>query len=137
MADFKVAASRTNRFEGGYQCYPDDNGNWTGGKKGLGFLIGTNRGITAPELMQFIGRLPSVNDMKNLTHADALLIYKKKFWDKIKGDEINSQELANQIYDMSVNAGVSAGIKLAQRIVGLPDNGKMNLELLNKLNGIV
>lgn len=136
MADFKIAAARTNRFEGGYQCYPDDNGNWSGGKKGLGFLIGTNRGITAPELMQFIGRLPTVNDMKNLGHTDALMIYKKKFWDKIWGDRINSQELANQIYDMAVNAGVGAGIKLAYRITDLKEGAKMSEELLNKLNGV-
>lgn len=134
MADFKKAASRTNFFEGGYQCYPDDNGNWTGGRKNVGVLIGTNRGITAPELMDYIGRVPTVADMKSLKHVDALVIYKKKYWDKAWGDRINSQDVANQIYDMAVNAGVGTGIKLAQRIAGLPETGRMSNELLNKLN---
>lgn len=136
MANFKDSAARTNQFEGGYQCYPDDNGNWTGGKKGVGFLIGTNRGITAPELFLYINRLPTIADMKNLTHNDAIQIYKKKFWDKIKGDEIKEQAMADQLYDMAVNAGVSAAVKLAESITGIPKTGKMTTLLINKLNSI-
>ncbi len=38
--------------------------------------------------------------------------YKHNFWDKIHGDTIESQDLADQAFDFAVNAGVSAALKL-------------------------
>jgi len=32
--------------------------------------------------------------------------YKREFWDKIKGDDIPSQKIANYLYDIAVNKGV-------------------------------
>lgn len=136
MANFNITIKKIASFEGGYQCYPDDNGNWTGGKKGKGVLIGTNRGITAPELAKHLNRTPSVLDMKNLSHDTAVGIYKKNYWDTIRGDEINSQELADQVCDMAVNAGVVAAIKLACRITGVKEKTKMTNDILNKLNNV-
>ena len=79
MAKFIKAHEFVERAEGGYTDNPNDNGNWTGGKKGSGDLIGTNFGISAPVLKAYLGRTPSVADMKNLKKSTAEKIYKKNY----------------------------------------------------------
>jgi lysozyme family protein len=66
-------------------------------------------------------------------------IYRKKYWDKIKGDDICiiNPELALHVFDMGVNAGITTAIKLLQRCLGLTDDGiigKMTLEGVKKAN---
>lgn len=136
MADFKIAYERTAKFEGGYQCDPDDNGNWAGGHKGIGELIGTNYGITAPELAAYLGRKITVSDMRNMSREIAAIIFKKNYWDPLRGDEITSQDIANELFDSAVNMGAGTAIMLAKRAQGLPVNTNMNDDLLNKLNNI-
>lgn len=106
-ADFKAAQEHVKKVEGGYTDDPDDNGNWTGGKIGLGELIGTNWGISAPtlatELKRVGGNPPTASTMKNLEYASAVAIYKRNFWDRIKGDDIKNQWVAEIIYDAYVN----------------------------------
>ena len=106
-ADFAPAQELVKKSEGGYTNDPDDNGNWTGGKIGSGELIGTNWGISAPtlvaELKRLGGKPPTASTMKNLEYASAAAIYKRNFWDKIKGDDIKNQSVATIIYDAYVN----------------------------------
>src|ERR1035437_264238 len=134
MSNFLIAYNRTAVFEGGYSNDPDDNGNWTGGIKGKGILVGTNYGITAPELFRYMGHIPSVLDMKNLSKDVVEKIYKSRYWDMVRGDEINNQEAANDIYDMAINAGVGTAIILAHRAENLPDSTIMTDDLINKIN---
>jgi lysozyme family protein len=134
MADFLIAHNRTFRFEGGYQCDPDDNGNWTGTKKGIGRLIGTKFGITAWQLKANLNREPSVDDMKNLMPEQARLIYLRDYWTPIRGNDILNQDEANAIYDAAVNMGVGTAIRLAQRDLGLHETGTMDNITLSKLN---
>ena len=134
MADFEKAYSRTSIFEGGYSSIPDDNGNWTGGKKGSGILVGTNYGISAPDYAAYMGKNPSILDMKNMPIEVAKSIYKKKYWAAIRGDEINNQDTANGIYDMAVNGGIGTSIILAKRAANVPENTKMDDAFLNILN---
>lgn len=134
MADFKIAHNKTIAFEGNYTADPDDNGNWTGGAKGSGKLVGTNYGISAPLLADYLGYVPAIGDMKSLTKESAEKIYKRLFWDAIKGDYINDQETANLLYDTAVNMGVKKAILLAQQNAGVAETGKMSMELLSALN---
>jgi len=136
MANFLEAYRNTAKWEGGYTDVPEDNGNWTGAKRGVGKLIGTNRGITAWELAAYMGKMPTVDDMKNLPESIALEIYKKNYWNKMKGDEIESQEIANSLYDSCVNMGLAQAIKLAQRAQGLQETGVIDNVTLNALNGL-
>lgn len=137
MADFEIAYKRTARNEGGYQNDVDDNGNWTGGKKGIGDLVGTNFGITAPELGAYLHRKATVQDMKSLLPATAKLIFRKNYWNPVWGDKINSQDIANDFYDSAVNTGVGTAIILEKRNKGLEESTSMNQELLNHLNNLV
>lgn len=64
--------------------------------------------------------------------------YKTRFWDKMRGDEIEKQEIAESIFDFGVNAGMRTSVKLAQTVVGvLPDGviGPKTLDALNSADG--
>ena len=135
MADFKIAFRRTGIFEGGYTDDPNDNGNWTGGVKGIGALIGTNHGVSAPVLSEYLGRTATVSDMRTLSLEVTEKIFRRNYWDKIRGNEIINQDSANEIFDDAINAGVGAAIRKAQRALGLKDDGIMGPITLNKING--
>jgi hypothetical protein len=134
VSAFEIAQMRTAEFEGGYQADRNDNGNWTGGRKGKGRLVGTKFGISAPLLGAYLGHTPSVSDMKNLLFETAKNVYHKFYWEKIKGDEIKDVEAATQIYDVAVNMGTGTAIMLTQRSLGLPETKVMDDATLNALN---
>lgn len=134
MANFKIAHDLTSKTEGGYTNHPNDAGNYTGGKVGVGALIGTNYGISAPVLQAYLQRVPSVADMKNLSKEIAESIYYKNYWMPVRGNELVNQTIANMIYDKAVNMGVSASLRLAQRAAQIEETGKMDDFTLNKIN---
>lgn len=134
MANFEIADKLTRKAEGGYSDHREDNGNWTGGKIGVGVLIGTKYGISAPVLMTYLGRVPTVLEMKNLSSETVTKIYNKNYWKAIKGDEITNQDIANKIYDMAVTSGPGTAIKLAKRVRNHPESTKMDDAFLKLLN---
>lgn len=71
--------------------------------------------------------------LKNLI----LEFYKHEFWDVIKGDNIKPQNIANMLMDAAVLEGIPASIKRAQQIVSLPQTGKVDEQLLTKLETLV
>lgn len=134
MAEFIIAFKRREPIEGGYTDMPEDNGNWTSNKQGVGELIGTNRGITAWEYKNFLGRTPTVAEMKAMPVEHAMSIFKKNYWDKIRGDEIKDQGIANDLYDTCVNQGLVTGIRQIQEAADLAITGKMDDTTLKNLN---
>ena len=129
MASFNEIVRKVLNIEGGYTDDPTDKGNWvctnkawpTGdypdykcanGDKPL--LVGTNRGIAAPVLAAWLNKVPSVQQMKTLTEQTAIDIFEVNFWKKIKGDHIQSQEVANIFLDGAINHGSNKATKLMQ-----------------------
>ena len=110
--------------EGGFTQNPKDAGNWTGGKVGYGVNKGTKYGIASnsyPDL-----------DIKNLTLDHAKLIYKRDYWNKVKGDEL-PMGISFHVFDMAVNSGVSRSIKLLQKTVGTIEDGIIGPKTLESL----
>jgi len=60
--------------------------------------------------------------------------YEANYWDKVRGDEITDQHIADSIFDFAVNAGPATSIKLAQITVGVEPNGVVDAETLQKIN---
>lgn len=60
-------------------------------------------------------------DIRNLTEQQARDIYKRDYWDRICGDTINSQLIAENIFDTSVLMGVRTASKLAQLCIDMAD----------------
>lgn len=139
MANFNTFLPLLERAEGGYQKLSNDTGNYNS----LGQLVGTNYGISAPVYEAWIGRVPTETDMRNMSKSVALQIYKAWYWDKMKGDQIYSQSVANILVDHSVNAGTGGASKLVQRVLNehfgyrLTVDGAVGNQTLNAINKTV
>lgn len=118
MANFNRAVVKTLASEGGsrFTDAPDDRGGAT--KFGI-----SQRAY--PNL-----------DIKNLTEQQAREIYKRDYWDRIHGDDIESPAIAENLFDTAVNMGVRTGSRLAQLALGIdpPDGiiGSESLKVINK-----
>jgi lysozyme family protein len=60
--------------------------------------------------------------------------YDVNFWDKIGGDGIKSDTIAELIVKAAVNEGIPKGIKRAESIVHIPETGIASELLKTKLN---
>lgn len=123
--NYDEAFNRVIGHEGKYQCDRNDRGNWTSGIVGRGQLKGTKYGISA---MSY----PSL-DIKNLTLTQAKDIYRKDFWQRVKGDELHFA-LAYQLFDSAVNHGIGNAIRFLQRAVGVIDDGQVGSITLGAIN---
>ncbi len=108
MAVFGIALPITLAFEGGYCNNPKDPGGET------------NHGITMRTFLHtahpLLGIEPTSDNLKALTPAQAGIIYKANYWDVVHGDDFESQELANNVFDFYVNAGTHS-CSLLQRVI--------------------
>jgi len=116
MNNFLAAFAELIGHEGGFKKEAKDRMDWTGGRVGVGTLVGTKYGISA-------GTYPKL-DIVNLTLAEAQAIYKRDWWDRFKGDLL-PYELAFQIFDSEVNHGAKMGVKFLQRALGVIDDGSL------------
>ena len=64
--------------------------------------------------------------IKRTSELDRLVeeFYRENFWDEIKGDNIPDQNLANLMFDVSVNGGVYRGVSYLQRALNLCNRGE-------------
>lgn len=121
---WELAKRLTLNLEGGYQCDPDDKGNWTGGNIGVGKLKGTKYGISAASF-------PDI-DIKNLTKEQAEILYKKHYWHKYKCDYM-PDALSIALFDYTFLSGVR-GAKDLQQILGVKVDGVIGNQTLCACN---
>ena len=62
--------------------------------------------------------------------------YRSNFWHPLRLDEVEHQDVAGNIFDFGVNAGISTAAKLAQLVAGTTPDGKIGAKTLQSLNGI-
>ena len=79
-------------------------------------------------------REPSPSDLRNISYGDWRDVLKRMFWDRCRGDEIESQGLANLIVDWIWGSG-AARIKDVQWIAGVKTDGIVGKDTLRALNG--
>ena len=120
---FDEAFNYTMPFEGWSACTndPDDPGGLT--KYGISK-------VNHPEV-----------DVANLSLEGAKAIYRKHYWNPIKGDQIASGRVAIKFFDMAVNMGVKQATKLVQEALGdmgcsVAVDGMMGPKTLEALNGV-
>ena len=106
--------------EGGYVNHPKDPGGET------------NMGVTKRVYEDFGG----TKDMKDLTHEDVEPIYKKNYWDRVKGDDL-PDGLDLMIFDFAVNAGTGRAAKFIQRLVNTTVDGGIGPNTLGKIKEYV
>lgn len=112
--DFDTAFERLIGHEGGFQDDPEDRGNWTGGRKGVGQLKGTKYGISA---MTY-----PAEDIRNLTLERAKVLYRRDFW-SVAGCDVVPAVLKFDLFDTAVNSGQERARKFLQRAAGVTDDG--------------
>jgi lysozyme family protein len=114
MASFDVFLPILLGFEGGYVDDPTDPGGET------------NKGVTMATFRQcshnLLGIEPSSANLKALTNAQAGIIYKALYWDKMQGDAFTAQDLADIVCDFYVNSGTHATCLLQQVLKNMGAN---------------
>ncbi len=136
MADFWIADKRTSKAEGFYSNNPND----AGGETVWGIARKRNPHWAGWVIVDEYRRKPGFpGNMRNDVNLYRLRgeFYKSEFWDKIYGDRIQSQKVAEEKYDTAVNMGVSIAVRFSQKQAGLPETGRMNVQLLDYLNSLV
>ena len=102
--------------EGGYVNHPKDPGGET------------NLGVTKRVYQEHGG----TKDMKDLLVEDVAPIYKKGYWDKMKGDDLPGG-LDLCVFDFGVNAGPGRAAKYLQTQIGTVADGGIGPNTLAKL----
>ena len=118
MANYVESYRKVMKHEGGYSNDPDDRGgetykgvarnfypDWDGWK-----IIDILKNTSDGNYEAFL------NGMKNSYKLNDMVVmfYKPKYWDKFRGDDIQSQAIADEMLDIAVNMGVSTANKFLQ-----------------------
>lgn len=99
------------KSEGGFVNHPSDPGGMT------------NLGVTKATWENWVGRESDEAEMRGLIPEKVEPLYKKKYWDAVRGDEL-PMGLDYLMFDFAVNAGAGRAIKTLQTAVGVtPDGG--------------
>jgi lysozyme family protein len=61
-------------------------------------------------------------DIKALTVETAGKLYKRDYWDKIKGDNL-PEPIAVMVFDFAVNAGVKRAVRMMQKLLNVTADG--------------
>ena len=117
QANYEKCLEAILHHEGGYVNHPKDPGGET------------NLGVTKRVYEEWGGS----KDMKDLLVEDVAPIYKKNYWDRVKGDSLPSG-LDLCIFDFGVNAGPGRAAKYIQTQIGTIADGGIGPNTLAKLN---
>jgi lysozyme family protein len=89
----------------------------------------TNLGVTKRVYDKWIGRESTEQEMRDLTPDDVAPIYKKNYWNRVKGDSLPSG-LDWACFDWAVNSGSGRPAKAVQRAVGATQDGAIGNQTL-------
>ena len=118
--NFDDALKAILHHEGGYVDHPKD----PGGR--------TNLGCTQRVWEEWVGHPVDEKTMRGLTPELVAPLYKAKYWDKIKGDELpNGVDYA--VFDAAINSGPGRAAKWLQTTVGAVPDGAIGAGTLAKV----
>jgi lysozyme family protein len=108
--NFDKALAAVLVHEGGYVFNPKDPGGET------------NLGCTKKVWEEHCGHMVDTKTMKALTPADVGPLYKLKYWDKVKGDDLPSG-VDYVVFDAAINSGPGRAAKWLQACVNVYADG--------------
>lgn len=117
--NFGFALQALLKHEGGYVHHKLDPGGMT------------NLGVTRAVWEAWVGHPVDEKQMRALTPALVAPLYKKKYWDRISGDELPTG-LDMAVFDFAVNSGVGRAAKLLQEVLGVAQDGAIGPKTLAK-----
>jgi lysozyme family protein len=137
MAEFEIALDKTLKFEGGYVNDSDDKGLET--YKGISRKYNpTWKGWAIVDKNKIYGGFPGVLYGIEELQDDVKWLYRHEYWNKICGDLILNQSVANKFFDSIVNPGLIS-IKFMQQSLKDQFNFKIDVDGVvgkNTLNAI-
>jgi lysozyme family protein len=114
--------------EGGLSLDPQDSGNYTGGKRGSGALVGSKFGVTAQALAAYRG-VPATSitakQMAALTKDEAVAIGYQNYYLAPGFDKLPWNRITASIVDKGWGSGPAQAIKLMQRMIGVTADGQL------------
>ena len=119
--NFESALKAILHHEGGYVNHPKDPGGMT------------NLGVTKRVWEEWVGHEVDEKTMRNLTPEIVGPMYKTKYWDKIKGDDLPTG-VDYVVFDASVNSGPGRAEKWLQACVGVEPDGGIGPKTLAAVN---
>jgi lysozyme family protein len=135
MADFKQALQLVLQNEGGYVNDPNDTGGET--YKGIARNMNSNwLGWTLIDLAKKQPNFPANLANNSELNVEIEHFYKVNYWDRVKGDQITDQRVANAIFDFGVNAGTGTSSILAQKVSGSNEDGVLADTSLTAINNM-
>jgi len=120
---FEKAFKLVIEAEGGFSNDPEDRGG------------ATMWGITQAEIDTKIGHHASIEEVKAFPIEKAKEIYKFKYWDRMRLDEVNNDMLKIMFFDQGVNRGCGTVVKQVEALVSTTADGLMDTITLSKING--
>ena len=116
--NWKQAFEQMLKSESGFSDDERDKGNkLPDGRKGSTML-----GVTQYNWEQHVGHQVTHDDMRALTPADVEPLYKKRYWDAVRADEL-PRGIDYILFDMGVNSGPGRSIMLLQAALGVSVDG--------------
>lgn len=119
--NFEKCLEMLLHHEGGYVHHPEDPGGET------------NLGVTRAVFEQWKGSQVVDGEMKGLTAEDVAPIYKKNYWDRVRGDDLESG-LDWCAFDWAVNSGSGRVSKVIQRFVSAKTDGAIGPKTLQAIS---
>lgn len=108
--NFDSALKAVLHHEGGYVDHPADPGGMT------------NLGVTKKVWEEWVGHPVDEKQMRALTPELVGPMYKAKYWDKIRGDDLPTG-VDYAVFDAAVNSGPGRAAKWLQGCVGVEQDG--------------
>lgn len=110
--NFDIAFKALLKHEGGFVNHPVDPGGMT------------NLGVTKLVWENWVGHPVDEQTMRGLTPEMVAPLYKKRYWDAVRGDDLPSG-VDLVVFDCAVNSGVGRASRFLQQVVGVTDDGKI------------
>lgn len=140
MAKLLIAINLTFKEEGIWSNGKGKNSNDSGGRTYKGIAEASNKDWKGWTIIDkhlkdkdFPNCLEPITELQDLVEDR----YRKNYWNPFFGDKLNNQNIANNLFDTSVNFGPGTAIKMMQQSIKLKSTGIMDEITLNKLNSIV
>ena len=149
MADFMPAYNITAGNEGGWVHNPSDSGGETIFGIARNSWGGWQGWLIVDDCKRHLGVIPLFGTQSYHSYARLLTMacranatlmgqvsdfYRQNFWNGF--DAINSQEVANKLYDAGVNMGTGAAAKIMQRCVGAIPDGCIGPHSIQAINSV-